>query len=63
MGLTGYVKNLPNGGVEAQAEGEGGLLEEFLKLLHVGPVGADVSGVAVEWLKPSGRYKSFSIVY
>ncbi|MGH8005038.1 MAG: acylphosphatase [Limisphaerales bacterium] len=45
LGLTGFVKNLPDGNVEAYTEGERGLLEEFIKLLRVGPVGADVSGV------------------
>ncbi|MCI0406700.1 MAG: acylphosphatase [candidate division Zixibacteria bacterium] len=63
LGLTGFVKNLPDGNVEAYAEGEKGLLEEFIRLLRVGPMGADVSGVSVEWAKPSGRYKSFSIEY
>ncbi|MCI0329930.1 MAG: acylphosphatase [candidate division Zixibacteria bacterium] len=63
LGLTGYAKNLPGGNVEAYAEGERGLLEEFLKLLRAGPAAADVSGVSVEWAKPSGRYKSFSIEY
>jgi len=61
--LTGFVKNLPDGNVEAYAEEEKGLLEEFLRLLRVGPVGADVSGVEVEWAKPSGRYKNFGIEY
>ena len=63
LGLVGYAKNLPNGNVEAYAEGEKGLVEEFVKLLRLGPVAADVSGVSVEWAKPSGRYKSFSIEY
>jgi acylphosphatase len=61
LGLTGYAKNLPDGNVVAYAEGERGLLEEFVKLLRVGPVAADVSGLKVDWLKPTGRYKSFSI--
>ncbi|MCI0595208.1 MAG: acylphosphatase [candidate division Zixibacteria bacterium] len=61
--LTGYVKNMPDGNVEAYAEGEKGLLEEFIKLLRTGPVAADVSGVSVEWARPSGRHKSFSIEY
>jgi len=63
LGLMGYVKNLPDGSVETYAEGERGLLEEFVKLLQVGPVAADVSGVLIEWAKPSGRYKSFSVEY
>ena len=63
LGLTGYARNLPDGKVEAYAEGERGLLEEFLKLLRIGPVAADVTGVSVEWLQPTGRYKSFGIEY
>ena len=61
--LCGYAKNRPDGTVEAYAEGERSLLEEFLKLLRVGPVSAAVSSLSVEWLKPSGRYKSFSIEF
>ena len=61
LGLVGYAKNLPDGRVEAYAEGEKGILEEFLKLLRVGPATAEVSGLAVEWLKPSGRYQGFSL--
>jgi acylphosphatase len=63
LGLAGYAKNLPDGNVEAYAEGERCLLDEFIKLLRVGPVAADVSGVTVEWTKPSGRYKGFGIEY
>ena len=63
LGLTGYAKNLPDGNVEAYAEGERDLLDEFVKLLRVGPVAADVSGVSVKWAKPSGRYKGFGIEY
>ncbi len=63
LGLTGYAKNLPDGAVEVYAEGERGFLEEFLKSLRVGPVGAGVSGMQVEWLKPAGGRKSFRIEY
>ena len=63
LGLMGYAKNLSDGNVEVYAEGERGLLEEFVKLLRVGPVAADVSGVSVDWTKPTGRYKSFRIEY
>ncbi len=63
LGLVGYVKNLPTGDVEAYAEGEKGLLEEFLKVLKIGPPSADVSGVQVEWQRPQGNYKRFGIEY
>ncbi len=63
LGISGYAKNLPAGEVEVYAEGERGLLEEFLKLLKTGPAAAEVSGVGVKWLKPSGKYSTFGIEY
>ena len=63
LGINGYAKNLPSGGVEVWAEGERGELEEFLKLLRIGPVTAEVYDVAVEWQKPAGSYQTFKIEY
>jgi acylphosphatase len=63
LGIGGYAKNLPGDRVEVYAEGEKGPLEEFLKLLGVGPVAAQVAGLAVEWKKPAGSYKTFGIEY
>ncbi len=61
--VTGWVKNLPDGRVEAVLEGEREKIEELIKLCHQGPPGARVEGVSVEWEKYSGRFKDFEIRY
>ncbi|MEM1243960.1 MAG: acylphosphatase [Pseudomonadota bacterium] len=45
--LTGWVKNLPDGRVEAVACGEATNLEKFEQWLHQGPEQAQVSAVEV----------------
>ena len=62
LGLTGYVRNLPDGrAVEAQAEGERKQLEKLIGSLKVGPPTARVEKVVTNWSKYTGSYSSFSI--
>ena len=64
LGLAGYVRNLAGGrSVEVQAEGEKERLEELLDLLHVGPEGAVVERVDVEWLEFTGISSEFEVRY
>jgi len=64
LGLTGYVRNLPGGrAVEVVAEGETERLEELLKHLEVGPPGARVERVEVEWSKYEGAFSRFEVKY
>jgi acylphosphatase len=44
-GLRGWVRNLPDGRVEAAAEGEHDALERFERRIRTGPPGARVSDV------------------
>jgi acylphosphatase len=44
-GLRGWVRNLPDGRVEAAAEGEQEALERFERHIRTGPPGARVSDV------------------
>jgi acylphosphatase len=46
LGITGYVKNLWDGTVEAYAIGEADALEEFKLRLAEGPRSARVTGVS-----------------
>ena len=43
LGLSGWVTNLPNGGVEVAAGGEASSLQRLRAALAVGPSGAEVS--------------------
>ena len=64
LGLTGYVRNLPDSkSVEVQAEGERSKLEELLQSLHQGPPDARIEKVEANWGKYSGDFSSFSTKY
>lgn len=45
LGLSGWVRNLPDGRVEARVEGEPEALDAMLAWIERGPVGARVDGV------------------
>lgn len=60
--ITGWVRNLPDGRVEAIAEGEKDRLETLIDFCHVGPPGASVRAVDVEWLAYAGEYRGFRIL-
>lgn len=60
-GLTGWVRNLPNGKVEVVVEGDKGIIEEFLKELEVGPPAAHVIGLDVKWEDYKGEFKTFDV--
>ncbi len=61
LGISGWVKNLQDGRVEALAEGERGRLDELIRFCHVGPQGAVVRKVDVEWSEYSGEFRGFKI--
>ncbi len=64
LGLTGYARNLPSGqDVEVKAEGEREKLEELIKYLKVGPPGARVENIVLNWSKYRGHYYQFEIRY
>ncbi|EKD42726.1 MAG: Acylphosphatase [uncultured bacterium] len=49
MGITGWVKNLPDGSVEVMSYGPKNILEKFLAWCHQGPPAARVNEVISEW--------------
>ena len=59
--VTGYVRNLPDGSVEALAEGASENVEGFRNDLAAGPSHARVEHVEELSLEPTGRYPSFRI--
>ena len=60
-GLRGFVRNLDDGRVEVQAEGDQSALERFERALHQGPPGAEILDVAVSELPPVGQTPLFQI--
>ena len=61
-GITGWVKNLYSGEVEAIFEGEEDKVREIVEWCRTGPPGAYVEKVDVSYHKYSGEFNSFSII-
>ncbi|MCB1859503.1 MAG: acylphosphatase [Gammaproteobacteria bacterium] len=60
LGITGYVRNLPDGRVEVVACGECGAVAQLKAWLTKGPPQAGVTGVVYESLEAQ-TYQSFSV--
>jgi acylphosphatase len=59
--LTGWVRNLDSGGVEAVFEGPKVDVEGMLRWCHAGPPGAYVREARVTWDEPSEHFVRFDI--
>ena len=62
LGLTGWVKNRPDGGVEILAEGEEESLKDLIGWANRGPSAARVERVDVRWRGFVGDFFDFRIV-
>ncbi len=60
LGITGWVKNLHNSGVELVAEAEEEVLKEFLSKISQ-YFSRYISDIDVEWRQASGKFSDFGI--
>lgn len=63
LGLTGWVKNLPDNRVEACFEGDRSTLESMLTWCRRGPFLSKVEQVESTWEPASGDFSSFDITF
>lgn len=61
FGVTGWVRNRPEGSVEAVFEGESRLVDELVGWCRRGPIGAEVEDVDVVEEAPQGDLPRFEI--
>lgn len=61
--LTGWVRNMSDGRVEAVFEGEDGNVDKMLDWCHIGPPAARVEEVLTKEESYSGEFKNFIIKY
>ena len=64
LGLTGWVKNLPDNRVEAVLQGRMKDIEKMILLCRKGPFLSEVKNIEVLWEKDSENltYKTFEII-
>ncbi len=63
LGVTGWVKNVRDGRVEAMVEGDEPLLLQFLEEIRTGPMRNFIQTVEVSWSEATGEFDDFSIRY
>jgi len=59
LGVMGWVRNLPDGRVEAVFEGEKEAVQAIIEFCGRGPKWAKVTNVEVEWGPHTGSYRVF----
>jgi len=63
LNLTGWVRNLPDGRVEAVFEGEDVNVDKMLAWCHHGPPAARVQEVVAKEENYTGEFSNFGIKY
>jgi len=63
LGITGWVRNLRDGRVEAVFEGNQDHVEKIISWCHKGPPGASVRKVEVNYEDYTGEFSTFEIRY
>lgn len=63
LGLVGWVRNLPDGRVQAFFEGEKNDVERAIDFLKRGPPGAHVRDLDVEWQDWKSEFRDFRIAH
>lgn len=61
LGLCGWVRNLPDGGVEALIEGPEHAVRQLVIWCRRGPASAQVDDLRVEWREASGAFGGFEV--
>ena len=61
IGVTGWVRNLPDGRVETVAEGGEAQLKEFLEAIRTGPMQRYIQRAQVAWEDATGEFKDFQV--
>ncbi len=60
--LNGAVRNLPDGTVEAWAEGEENTINSLLELIRQGNGYSRVTDMDLEWSDAAGEWRDFRVV-
>ena len=62
-GLKGWVRNLPDGRVEALVEGDEDSIETLIRQMRDGPPMARIDNIEVEWEEFKEEFSDFRITW
>lgn len=62
-GVSGWVRNLDDGRVEAVFEGPRPAVQRLISWCYAGPTRASIERVEVIWERPTGKEQGFTIVW
>jgi acylphosphatase len=60
--VSGWVRNRPDGSVEALVQGDPTAVAAFVAWLHDGPPGARVTSVEIDEIQPDPALRDFTIL-
>lgn len=63
LGLSGFVRNLPDGTVEIVAQGDAGAVDALMSWARIGPPLAEVTDLRVREMAEEEEYDSFEVTY
>jgi len=61
--IKGWVRNTPDGAVEAHIQGEDSSVEKMLSWCYQGPPGARVDHIDIKKVNPEEEYTAFNLRY
>ena len=61
LGLTGWVRNLPDGCVEGCIEGDRAVIEKLINWCYQGPPSANVTSIDIVWREEVEIFTSFCV--
>ncbi len=61
LGVTGWVRNRPDGKVEAVCEGSQDAVRKLVSWFHTGPRGARVESVDINWTDATDEFSGFRV--
>lgn len=63
LGVSGYVRNMDDGSVEAVYEGDKNAVEDMIEWTKKGPPHAKVESYQLRWGEPTGEFSGFFVKY
>lgn len=62
LGLTGWVRNLPDRRVEAVVQGDEEIIKKLIKICEHGPFFSEVKNIMIDWEEVGEEFEKFIVI-